>query len=223
MPEFAGPPTAVEGDEMSPRTLQSLPPGEQELQLLQRLRARDRAALTEVVRRYQGRLRRQAFKILNDPALAEDVVQDTWLVVLASVDHFQGRSTLLSWLTGIVINRARDFRRSQSRVRQLSSMEENSELPEVPAGTDAYSSTGRLEPVTELTAERVVLEREQARALDAAVQELPETQRSVVLLQLRGYDPAETREALQITDLARRVRLSRARSRLRQDLVRYAA
>jgi DNA-directed RNA polymerase specialized sigma24 family protein len=74
-----------------------------------------------------------------------------------------------------------------------------------------------------VTAERVVLEREQTRALDAAVRELPETQRSVVLLQLRGYDPAETREALQITDLARRVRLSRARSRLRADLVRYAA
>ena len=158
---------------MSPRPLQNLPPGEQDLQLIQRLRARDRAALTEVVRRYQGRLRRQAFKIVNDPALAEDVVQDTWLVVLASVDRFEGRSTLLSWLTGIVINRARDFRRSQSRVRQLSSKEENSELPEVPSGTDAYRSTGRLEPVTELTAERVVLEREQARALDAAVQELP--------------------------------------------------
>ena len=102
-------------------------------------------------------------------------------------------------------------------------MDETPELPEVPSGTDAYRSPGRLEPVTELTAERMVLEREQARALDAAVQELPETQRSVVLLQLRGYDPAETREALQITDLARRVRLSRARSRLREELVRYAA
>jgi len=208
---------------MSPRPLQNLPPGEQELQLIQRLRARDRAALTEVVRRYQGRLRQQAFKIVNDRGLAEDVVQDTWLVVLASVDRFEGRSTLLSWLTGIVINRARDLRRRQSRAPRLSSLDENSELPEVPSGTDAYRSTGPLERVTELTAERVVLEREQARALDAAVQELPETQRSVVLLQLRGYDPAETREALQITDLARRVRLSRARSRLRQDLVRYAA
>jgi RNA polymerase sigma-70 factor (ECF subfamily) len=204
-------------------TLQSLPPGEQELQLIQRLRARDRSAQTEMVRRYQGRLRQQAFKILKDRALAEDIVQDTWLVVLASVDRFEGRSTLLSWLTGIVINRARDYRRKQSRVLKLSSMGENTESSEVPSGTDAYRSTGRLEPVTELTAERVVLEREQTRVLDAAVRELPETQRSVVLLQLRGYDPAETRDALQITDLARRVRLSRARSRLRADLVRYAA
>ena len=208
---------------MSPRTLQSLPPGEQELQLMQRLRARDRAAQTELVRRYQSRLRQQAFKILKDWALAEDVVQDTWLVVFANVDRFEGRSALLSWLTGIVINRARDCRRKQSRILKLSSMGENPESPEVPSGTDAYSSTGCLEPVTEMTAERVVLEREQARALDAAVRELPETQRSVVLLQLRGYDPAETREALQITDLARRVRLHRARSQLRKDLLRYAA
>jgi RNA polymerase sigma-70 factor, ECF subfamily len=208
---------------MSPRTLQSLPPSEQELQLIHRLRARDRSAQTELVRRYQGRLRQQAFKVLKDWALAEDMVQDTWLVVLASVDRFEGRSTLLSWLTGIVINRARDYRRKQSRVLKLSSMGENPESSDVPSRTDGYRSTGRLEPVTELTAERVVLEREQARVLDAAVRELPETQRSVVLLQLRGYDPAETREALQITDLARRVRLSRARCRLRNDLVRYAA
>jgi RNA polymerase sigma-70 factor, ECF subfamily len=208
---------------MAPGTVQSLPPGEQELQLIQRLRAHDRSAQTEMVRRYQGRLRQQAFKILKDRALAEDMVQDTWLVVLASVDRFEGRSTLLSWLTGIVINRARDYRRKQSRVLKLSSMGESHESPEVQSGTGAYHSIGRLEPVTELTAERVVLEREQARVLDAAVRELPETQRSVVLLQLRGYDPAETREALQITDLARRVRLSRARSRLREDLVRYAA
>lgn len=194
-----------------------------EFQLIERLRARDRAAQTELVRRYQGRLRQQAFKILRDWALAEDMVQDTWLIALASVDRFQGRSTLLSWLTGIVINRARDYRRKQARLLKLSSMGENAESTEVPSGTGAYCSTGPREPVTELTAERVVLEREQARILDAAVRELPETQRSVVLLQLRGYDPAETREALQITDLARRVRLSRARSRLREDLVRYAA
>jgi RNA polymerase sigma-70 factor, ECF subfamily len=208
---------------MSPRTLQSLPPGEQELQLIQRLRARDHSAQTELVRRYQGRLRQQALKILKDWALAEDVVQDAWLIVLANVDRFEGRSALLSWLTGIVINRARDYRRKQSRILKLSSVGENPESSEVPSGTDASRSTGRLEPVTEMTAERVVLEREQARALDAAVRELPETQRSVVLLQLRGYDPAETREALQITDLARRLRLHRAHSRLRKDLVRYAA
>ncbi|HET9158461.1 MAG TPA: sigma-70 family RNA polymerase sigma factor [Myxococcaceae bacterium] len=208
---------------MSPGTLQSLPPGEQELQLIQRLRARDRSAQTELVRRYQGRLLRQAFKLLKDWALAEDMVQETWLVVLASANRFEGRSTLLSWLTGIVINRARDYRRKQSRVLKLSSMGEKPESSEVQSGTDSYCSTGRLEPVTEPTAEREVLEREQARALRAAVRELPETQRSVVLLQLRGYDPAETREALHITDLARRVRLSRARSRLRADLVRYAA
>ena len=208
---------------MSPRPLQSLPPGEQELQLIQRLRAGDRSAQTELVRRYQGRLRQHAFKLLKDWALAEDMVQDTWLVVLASVDRFEGRSTLLSWLTGIVINRARDYRRKQARGLKLSSMCQNPESSELPSGTDAYPSTGRLEPMTELTAERVVLEREQTRALDAAVRELPETQRSVVLLQLRGYDPAETREALQISDLARRVRLTRARSRLRADLVRYAA
>jgi DNA-directed RNA polymerase specialized sigma24 family protein len=79
------------------------------------------------------------------------------------------------------------------------------------------------EQVTEVTAERVVLEHERRRALNVAVEALPDTQRSVVVLQLKGCNPAETRETLKITDLARRVRLSRARSRLRNDLLAFAA
>ena len=82
-----------------------------ELPLIERLRAGDRAAQTELVRRYHGRLLRQAFEILHDRALAEDAVQDTWLVALTRLDRFEGRASLLTWLTGIVINRARDCRR----------------------------------------------------------------------------------------------------------------
>jgi DNA-directed RNA polymerase specialized sigma24 family protein len=76
---------------------------------------------------------------------------------------------------------------------------------------------------SEATAERAVLQGERSRALKAAIETLPATQRSVVVLELTGCGAAQTRETLRITDLARRVRLSRARSRLRAQLVRFAA
>jgi len=205
---------------MSPRNSQMPLTHCEQLRLLERLRARDREAQSELVRRYHETLLQRTTDLVRDPALAEDAVQDTWLVVLERVDRFEGRSSLLTWLTGIALNRARDHRRRSARAVPLSS------LPERPESSDAAAPASKeqsKEPASEITAERVVLERERRRALDVAVEALPDTQRSVVLLQLKGCNPAETRETLRITDLARRVRLSRARSRLRNDLRAFAA
>lgn len=202
---------------MSPRNSKMPLTGAQQLRLLERLRAGDRLAQSELVRRYHGKLFRRTTDLLRDPALAEDAVQDTWLVALQRVDRFEGRSSLLTWLTGIALNRARDYRRRTARTVPLSSLPDRVGPSEVPMPASARPRTQ--EPVTEVTAEHVVLEHERKRALNVAVDALPDTQRSVVLLQLRGCDPAETREKLKITDLARRVRLSRACSRLRNDLL----
>jgi RNA polymerase sigma-70 factor (ECF subfamily) len=207
---------------MSPRELKTPLTRAEETRLVERLRAGDRAAQTELVLRYQDRLLRQASDVLRDRALAEDVVQEVWLVVLESMDRFEGRSSLLTWLTGITLNRAKDVRRRRSRIVPLSGGSDGIERPDAPAAT----SPGRLaegELTTESTAERTVLHRQRSHALKAAIETLPATQRSVVVLELHGCAPAQTRETLQITDLARRVRLSRARSRLRQQLVRFAA
>lgn len=206
---------------MSPRTSQMPLTRSEQVQLLERLRAGDRDAQSELVRRYHGKLVRRTTSLLRDAGLAEDAVQDTWLVVLERVERFEGRSSLLTWLTGIALNRARDHRRRSGRAVPLSSLPERPETSEASRPGNAREHTG--EPVTEVTAERVVLEHERRRALNLAVEALPDTQRSVVLLQLKGCNPAETRETLKITDLARRVRLSRARSRLRNDLLAFAA
>jgi len=72
------------------------------------------------------------------------------------------------------------------------------------------------EPVNEVTAEQMVLEKERGHELRAALRRLPVTQRSILLLELRGCSPVETRTALRISEVARRVRLSRARARLRK-------
>jgi RNA polymerase sigma-70 factor (ECF subfamily) len=207
---------------MSPRELKSPLTRAEEARLVERLRAGDRAAQTELVLRYQDRLVRQASELLRDHALAEDVVQETWLVVLETMGRFEGRSSLSTWLTGITLNRAKDMRRKRSRIVPIARRSDASE----PADAPAAALTSRLpenELTTEPIAERAVLQRERSQALKVAIEALPATQRSVVVLELHGCGPAQTRETLQISDLARRVRLSRARSRLREKLVRFAA
>lgn len=207
---------------MSPRELKTPVTRAEEARLVERLRAGDRAAQTELVLRYQHRLVRQATGVLRDRALAKDVVQETWLVVLENMDRFEGRSSLLTWLTGITLNRAKDVRRRRSRVVPLSSRSEATEPSDAPAATFG-SRLAQGELTTESIAESAVLQGQRSRALKAAIETLPPTQRSVVVLELHGCGSAQTRETLGITDLARRVRLSRARSRLREQLVPFAA
>lgn len=194
----------------------------QEDLLVERLLAGDRAAQTEMVLRYQDRLVRQATEVLRDRSLAEDVVQDTWIVVLGSLDRFEHRSSLGTWLTGITLNRAKDERRKRSRILPLSGAREGGERTHLPVATPG-SRPPEVELTTDSTAERTVLQKERSQALKVAIEALPDTQRSVVVLELHGCAPAQTRETLRISDLARRVRLSRARTRLREKLVRFAA
>src|SRR5215469_12793380 len=157
---------------MSPRELKTPVTRAEEARLVERLRAGDRAAQTELVLRYQDRLVRQASEVLRDQALAEDVVQETWLVVLENMERFEGCSSLLTWLTGITLNRAKDMRRKRSRIVPLSSRSEGSERMDSPAAAVA-SRLAENELMTESIAERTVLQREQSQALKVAIETLP--------------------------------------------------
>jgi RNA polymerase sigma-70 factor (ECF subfamily) len=186
----------------------------QEAQLVERLRTGDRSAQAEVVRRYRRMLLHQALAVVHQWTLAEDAVQDTWIVAFKNIERFEGRSTLRTWLAGIAINQARKYRRQGLRSRPLSVSLGRSRDQAAPVQVPSRSSFH--EPVNEVTAEQMVLEQEWGHELEVALRKLPVTQRSVLLLDLRGYSPAEARTTLRITEVARRVRLSRARARLRK-------
>jgi RNA polymerase sigma-70 factor, ECF subfamily len=184
-----------------------------EAQLVHRLRDGDRSAQAEVVQRYRQMLLRQAFAVVRRWPLAEDVVQDAWILAFKNIGRFEGRSALRSWLVGIVINQARRYRRQERRFPVLSAILRG---PDETAPSSPSTATPLPEVVTDFSAEQMLLERERGHALKAAVRRLPVTQRSVLVLQLEGYSPAETRTTLRISEVARRVRLSRARARLRR-------
>jgi RNA polymerase sigma-70 factor (ECF subfamily) len=84
--------------------------------LLAALRDKDENAYMELVRRHTPLMLRVARSIVGRREVAEDVVQDTWVGVLRSVDGFEGRSTFKTWLMRILVNTARSRRLRAARI-----------------------------------------------------------------------------------------------------------
>ncbi|HEY8058624.1 MAG TPA: sigma factor, partial [Acidimicrobiales bacterium] len=72
-------------------------------QLVEALRRRDEAAFVWLLSRYDASLRRVAKNFVRTGASADEVVQETWLAVVAGVDRFEMRSTLKTWIFRILM------------------------------------------------------------------------------------------------------------------------
>ena len=79
------------------------------------LRAGDEQRFTELVQRWRAPMLRLALARVGSRAVAEEVVQEAWLTVLRDLDRFEGRSTLRTWVLGIVCNLARARARAERR------------------------------------------------------------------------------------------------------------
>ncbi len=189
--------------------------------LVDRLRAGDEAAFRALVQRHHVRLLRLAESLAPSRAVAEEVVQDTWLAVVRGIDRFEGRSSVKTWLVRILVNRARTAGARESRSVPL----DPRPGPAVPI--DRFASTGAWAtpptPWAEEAEDRVVAERLAAR-VRASLPELPAGQRQVLLLRdVEGLPADEVRELLGLSDGNQRVLLHRARARLRDILDREMA
>jgi RNA polymerase sigma-70 factor (ECF subfamily) len=76
-------------------------------ELLRSLRAGDEKAFVTLVDRHNHALLRIARSFVPNTAVAEEVVQDTWMAMVRGINNFEGRSSLRSWLVGILVNTAR--------------------------------------------------------------------------------------------------------------------
>ncbi len=186
---------------------------EGDAELLGRLRAGDEAAFTTVVDRYQASLLRVAETMVPSRAVAEEVVQETWLGVVRGTGRFEERSTLRTWLFHILVNRARSTRVQEKRGAP-------SRADWVPAvDPTCFGRDGAwAEPPAPWPDEIDV--RVSADALAERVRvcldELPDRQRQVVMLRdLEGVGPEDVCRLLVMSDVNQRVLLHRGRSRLR--------
>lgn len=199
-----------------------------ELALVKRLLAGDEAAFTQVVERYHGPLIRFAQLFVADRAVAEEVVQDTWLAVLNGLPSFEGRSALKSWIFGILSNRAKTRGIREKRTIAFSdlSVPGNEDRPAV--DPDRFTSAGGwLTPPgrwDEDTPEKLLLRQEAFAVAEKAISELPANQRAVVTLRdVEGLDAIEVCNILEVSETNQRVLLHRARSKVRAALERYMA
>jgi RNA polymerase sigma-70 factor, ECF subfamily len=186
---------------------------ESDADLLLRLRSGDERAFVTLVERFHEPMLRLAVSFVPSHAVAEEVVQDTWLAVLRGLDGFEGRSSLRTWVFRILVNRARTTGTREHRSVPVADPE-----PVVdPARFDA--SGGWADPPEHwaAAAEDRIEAGKLADRIRTWIDELPARQRQVVILRdIEEMSSEEVCAVLAISDANQRVLLHRGRSRLRQ-------
>jgi RNA polymerase sigma-70 factor (ECF subfamily) len=174
--------------------------------IVTRVRAGDSALFEVLMRRHNGRIYRAVRSIVRDEAETEDVMQQAYVSAYAHLDQFAGAATVATWLTRIAVNEALARVRKRGRFVAVD-----------PKAQDE-------EPMNELSSddsnpERWAASRELGGLLESAIDRLPESYRTVfVLREVEGLSTAETAECLLLTHELVKVRLHRAKAKLRDDI-----
>ena len=194
---------------------------------LEAIQAGNEVAFEAMITRYHGPLMRLAMVYVRDHGVAEDVVQETWLTCLRSLDRFEGRSSLKTWIFGILMNIARSRRRKESRVLPFSSLfsRDLSDSRRPTVDPHRFGSKGLWvtppDSWSNLPESRVI-NQEAVDRVKVAIEGLPEKQREVVVLRdVAGMDPDEVCQLLSISAANQRVRLHRGRAAVRRVLEDY--
>ncbi len=182
-------------------------PADTELSLLDRLRRQDEAACEELVRAYSGRLLSVARRMLRNDEDARDAVQEGFLSAFRAIQKFNGDCRLSTWLHRIVVNAALMKIRTRSR-RPEESIEDM--LPRF------LEDGHHAEPTSDWGSASALLEQRETRErVRAAIDRLPESYRTVLMLRdIDELDTAETAQLLGLTPNTVKIRLHRARQAL---------
>jgi len=203
-----------------------------ELSLIEALRQGDEDAFGRLVDQYHASLRRVARHYVSDRAVADEVVQDTWVGVIQGIWAFEGRSSLRTWIFRILINHAKTRAVREGRTVPFAGVHDDGV-----GGLEAAVSPERFGPADHPTEpghwtspprdlgtspERRLLSREAGEQLQKAIDALPPNQRLVLTLRdIEGCSTEEMCNALGIRETNGRVLLHRARARVRAALEPY--
>ncbi len=172
-------------------------------EIIERVLSGETALYELLVRRYNQRIYRAVRSILRDDALAEDVMQEAYFSAFQALRKFEHRASFSTWITRIAVHEALLRVRREQRY-ESTDFEESSEAPVQNLAETPESSTA-------LTETRELLER--------AILSLPTEYRTVLMLRdVEEMTTAETASALQLSEEAVKVRLHRARAKLRREL-----
>jgi len=218
MPEEEGPRAAAQG---------AGAPSDPDAALLTRLREGDEDAFRALVEEHGPFLMRLVMMHVPSRAIAEEVVQDTWLAALEGLDRFEGRSMLRTWLASIALNKARTRGTREGRILPFALLRRRYEEGGGPAVDPDRFQNRRGErpgwwarpPLAWEDPERQLEANETRDVMLKAIRDLPPRQREVITLRdISGWDAEEVRNALDLSETNQRVLLHRARSKVRAAL-----
>ncbi len=160
----------------------------------------DQAAFAVIVTRHHGRLYGLAWRVLNDAAAAEDVVQDAMLKLWTGADKFDGsRGALAPWLKRMVVNQSLDRRRALRPVEDI----------------ETATGISDAAPLPDTALDR--------RHLAKAMAQMPPRQRAALaLFYLEGNSMTEIADLLDANTKAVESLLSRGRATLRELLTSHS-
>jgi RNA polymerase sigma-70 factor (ECF subfamily) len=201
----------------------------EEMRLVEGLRVGDEAAFVELMRLYGASMLRIAQLYVRSRAVAEEVVQETWLAVFNGIGRFEGRSSLKTWLFRILTNTAKTRAAREGRSIPFSALGgDEDDGPSVdpdrflgpeerfPGHWSAPPSSWAGEPEERLVAGETldVIKRE--------IDKLPPAQALVITMRdVEGFGSEEVCNALGISETNQRVLLHRARTKVRRALEEY--
>jgi RNA polymerase sigma-70 factor, ECF subfamily len=202
--------------------------GTGERELVARLRAGDEQAFESLVTRYYGTMLAVALTHVKTRAVAEEVVQEAWLGVLQSLDRFEGRSSLKTWILAILVNKAKTRGVREARTVPFASLAPDAGEPAVEpdrfrGAQDAFPGHWRAYPGDwRALPDATVQDRETLAVAMRAIGELPPQQRAVIAMRdVAGCGAEEVCAELGLSEGNQRVLLHRARSRVRAALERH--
>ena len=204
---------------------------DEDLRLARALLSGDEGAFTSLVDRYGGSMLRLATTWVGRRAVAEEVVQETWLGVLQGLERFEGRSSLKTWMFRILANTAKKRAAREGRMVPFSALSNPLEEPgEGAVEPDRFYGPGHRwsggwvsfpRSWADLPEERLE-SNETLAVVRRTIEQLPPNQREVIRMRdVEGLSSREVCNVLGITETNQRVLLHRARARVRQALERY--
>lgn len=177
--------------------------------LIEGLKAGDEQVFETLVRSYGGRLLAVARRMLRNDEDARDAVQEAFINAFRKRDSFKGDAQISTWLHSIVVNTA--LMKLRTRRRKPETPIEDYLPRFLPNNHHAASFPSWTEPV-----DVALTRRETAKMVRDAIEELPETYRTVVLLRdIEGLSTEETAQMVDATPNAVKIRLHRGRLALR--------
>ena len=213
---------------LAEQTVARAPGSESDEQIVAALRAGDERAFRELFARSYPMMKRVARGYVASDAVAEEIVQDTWMAIITGIERFEGRSALGTWMFSILTNQAKTHGARERRALPFASVAPTDvEEPAVDPGRfqkddEAWPGHWATPPRPWQKPERRLLSLEARDQLKEALAGLPERQRAIVVLRdVEGLSAEEVCELLELSQENQRVLLHRGRSRLRAVLEDY--